>query len=130
MNWEIINPGGRPSGWNDGMLAPADGRVLFVAGHTGRHASGRVPDADLATQWRLALGNVLRVVEAAGGGPGSIGRMTVYVTSIEAYLGAREALAGTWKELMGRHYPAMALVEVSRLVDEHAVVEIEATAVF
>lgn len=129
MSWEIINPNGQPSGWNDGLLAPAGGRVLLVAGQTARDASGKVPDVGFAPQFRQVLLNILRVVEAAGARPADIGRLTVYVTDIQAYRAARIALAGIWKELMGTHYPAMTLVEVSALLDEHALLEVEATAV-
>lgn len=129
MSWESFNPRGRPSGWTDGLVAPQGGRIMFVAGQTARDASGRVPPSDMAAQFRQALVNVIEVVTAAGGGSVDIGRMTVYVTDLPAYRAARPALAGAWKELMGNHYPAMALLEVKGLVDENAVVEIEATAV-
>ena len=129
MSWETFNPRGRPSGWTDGLVAPQGGRVMFVAGQTARDGSGRVPPSGMAAQFRQALVNVLEVVRAAGGGPDAIGRMTVYVTDLAAYRAARPELAGAWRELMGQHYPAMALLEVKGLVDEHAVVEIEATAV-
>jgi len=72
---------------------------------------------------------VLEVVRAAGGGPEHIGRMTVYVTDRQAYLASRKPLGAVHRRLMGRHYPAMTLVEVRALADEHAAVEIEATAV-
>ena len=85
--------------------------------------------ADFVTQFRLALANSLAVVLAAGGQPTDIGRMTVYVLDMEQYRECRRELAGVWKELMGKHYPAMALVEVSALLDEHALVEMETTAV-
>ncbi len=129
MTWDIINPQGQPSGWNDGMLAPAGGRVLFVAGQTARDASGRIPRSGFSAQFRQALANVLEVVRAAGAGPTDIGRLTIYVTDLHAYRGARAELAHVWRELMDRHYCAMALVEVKGLVDENAMIEIEATAV-
>ena len=129
MSWESFNPRGRPSGWTDGLVAPQGGRIMFVAGQTARDASGKVPASGMAEQFRQALVNVLEVLRAAGGGAGDIGRMTVYVTDLAAYRAARPALAGAWQELMGKHYPAMVLLEVKGLVDENAVVEIEATAV-
>lgn len=129
MSWEIINPRGQPKGWNDGLLAPAGGRTLFVAGQTAADGSGRVHPADFVTQFRLALANSLAVVRAAGGKPTDVGRMTVYVLDMEEYRDARRALGAVWKELMGKHYPAMALVEVSALLDEHALLEMETTAV-
>lgn len=131
MSYEIINPEslGAPKGWNHGMLAPAGGRVLFVAGQVATGPDGRVVAEDMAAQWSRALQNVLAVVRAAGGGPEHVGRMTVYVTDLAAYLDAREALGEVWRRHMGRHYPAMAVMEVKSLVEEDAVVEIEATAV-
>lgn len=129
--FEIVNPAalGEPRGWNHGLLAPPGGRTLFVAGQTARDDEGRVAAEGLVEQFGRALRNVLSVVRDAGGGPESVGRMTVYVTDLEAYRASLRPLGRVWRETMGRHYPAMALVEVSGLVDEEAVVEIEATAV-
>jgi enamine deaminase RidA (YjgF/YER057c/UK114 family) len=131
MTYHRVNPDAlaEPRGWTHGMLAPAGGRVLFVAGHVAMDAAGRVVGGDMAAQWERALENVLAVVAVAGGGPADIGRMTVYVTDLEAYRAARKPLGQVWRRLMGRHYPAMSVVEVKGLVDEGAVVEIEATAV-
>lgn len=131
MSYEIINPDalGEPKGWNNGMLAPAGGRVLFVAGQVAAGADGRIIDGGVAAQWERALANVIAVVRAAGGEPAHIGRMTVFVRDRAAYLAARRDLGAAWRRQMGRHYPAMSVVEVSGLVDDGAVVEIEATAV-
>ena len=128
MTFRIVNPDalGRPSGWNHGMLAPAGGRVLFVAGQTAPPAQR---GGGLVEQWAGALERVLEVVRAAGGGAEHIGRMTVYVVDREAYLANLKPLGEVHRRLMGRHYPAMALVEVRALVDANAAVEIEATAV-
>jgi enamine deaminase RidA (YjgF/YER057c/UK114 family) len=125
MSFEIINPEslGRPSGWNHGMLAPSGGRVLFVAGQTAPGAMGFVG------QWDAALARVVAVVQAAGGSPEHIGRMTVYVTDRAAYLAHLKPLGEVHRRHMGKHYPAMALVEVKALVDPQAQVEIEATAI-
>jgi enamine deaminase RidA (YjgF/YER057c/UK114 family) len=126
MTFRIVNPDalGRPSGWNHGMLAPAGGRVLFVAGQTAPERGG-----GLVEQWAGALERVLEVVRAAGGGPEHIGRMTVYIVDRQTYLANLKPLGEVHHRLMGRHYPAMALVEVRALVDAKAAVEIEATAV-
>ncbi len=120
---------GAPRGWNNGMLAPAGGRMLFIAGQTARDESGRVPPHDFVAQFDRALANVLAVLRAAGGEAGDIGRFTIYVTDMDLYRGCLKALGEAYRRRMGRHYPAMALVQVSGLVDPHAVVEIEATAV-
>jgi enamine deaminase RidA (YjgF/YER057c/UK114 family) len=126
MTFRIVNPDalGRPSGWNHGMLAPAGGRLLFVAGQTAPQRGG-----GLVEQWAGALKRVLEVVRAAGGGPEHIGRMTVYVIDRQTYLASLKPLGEVHRRLMGRHYPAMALVEVQALLDANALVEIEATAV-
>ena len=129
--FEVLNPAalGEPRGWNHGLLAPPGGRLLFVAGQTASGPGGRVETPDFAAQFALALDRVLAVVRAAGGEPSHIGRMTIYVTDLAAYRDARSELGAAWRARLGRHYPAMALVEVSGLVDVGAQVEIEATAV-
>lgn len=130
MRGEIINPEalGAPKGFSHGVLAPS-GRTLFVAGQPAIDASGSVSANGFVEQFGTALDRVLAVVREAGGDAPSIGRMTIYVTSRDAYLASREALGEAYRTRMGNHYPAMALVEVAALVDEGAVVEIEATAV-
>ena len=127
----IINPEelGVPRGWNNGMLAQAEGRMLFIAGQTARDGSGQVPVADFVSQFDRALGNVLAVVREAGGEPGHLGRFTIYVTDMAEYRASLKPLGEIYRRRMGTHFPAMALVEVKSLVDPQAVVEIEATAV-
>jgi NAD(P)-dependent dehydrogenase (short-subunit alcohol dehydrogenase family) len=127
----IINPEelGAPRGWNNGMLARGSGRTLFIAGQTARDGSGGVPAADFVTQFDRALGNVLAVLREAGGGPGDIGRFTIYVTDVAEYRASLGPLGEAYRNRMGKHYPAMALVQVTSLVDPEARVEIEATAV-
>ena len=124
-----INPPalGEPRGWTNGLLA--NRRILFVAGQTARDASGRIVGESMSAQWDQALANVLTVVEAAKGKPRDIARMTVFVTDLDAYKREQKQIGGVWKERMGRYYPAISVVEVRRLVDEGALVEIEATAV-
>ncbi|WP_420632920.1 RidA family protein [Candidatus Palauibacter sp.] len=129
--YEVFNPPtlAEPRGWNHGLLAPAGGRVLFVAGQTAGGPDGRVESGNFVAQFEVALDRVLAVVREAGGESAHIGRMTVYVTDLVAYMDARRELAAAWRARMGRHYPAMALVEVRGLVEAGAMVEIEATAV-
>lgn len=131
MSLEIFNPSelGTPSGWNNGLLAPAGGRLLFVAGQSASDATGSVPEIGFVEQWASILDKILAVVRAAGGKPDDIARMTVYVTDRQAYLDNLKPLGAIWRERLGKHYPAMALVEVTALVDAHAMIEIEATAV-
>jgi enamine deaminase RidA (YjgF/YER057c/UK114 family) len=131
LSFEIINPEalGAPKGWNHGMLAPRGGRTLFVAGQVASDETGRIVGGEVAAPWERALENVLQVVRAAGGGPQDIARMTVFVTDRDAYLSALKPLGRVWRRQMGRHYPAVAVVEVKGLVEPGAVVEIEATAV-
>jgi NAD(P)-dependent dehydrogenase (short-subunit alcohol dehydrogenase family)/enamine deaminase RidA (YjgF/YER057c/UK114 family) len=127
----IINPAelGAPRGWNNGMLAQAGGRTLFIAGQTARDGSGLVSGADFVSQFDRALGNLLSVLRQAGGEPGDIGRFTIYVTDMAQYRASLKPLGEVYRRRMGSHFPAMALVEVTSLVDPQAVVEIEATAV-
>jgi NAD(P)-dependent dehydrogenase (short-subunit alcohol dehydrogenase family) len=127
----IINPEelGAPRGWSNGMLAQPGGRMLFIAGQTARDASGQVASADFVSQFDRALGNVLTVLRQAGGEPGDIGRFTIYVTDMAQYRAGLKPLGEVYRRRMGTHFPAMALVEVTSLVDQRAVVEIEATAV-
>ena len=131
MNFEIVNPEslGVPSGWNHALVAPPGGRVLFVAGQTAVGPNGRIEATTFVDQWKQALANVLTVVGASGGTSEDIGRLTIYVTDLDAYLESRKEIGLVYRTLMGRHYPAMALVEVKRLVDTGALIEIEATAV-
>ena len=129
--WDAINPDelGPPKGWTNGMLAPVGGRILLVAGQDAATAEGVVEEEDFVAQFDIVLGKILTVVRDAGGDATSIGRMTVFVTDLDAYREGRKAIGEIWRARMGRHYPAMALVEVSRLVDPIGKVEIEATAV-
>ena len=146
MNFDIINPDSLadPKGFNHGIVAPANGRVLFVAGQTGwDEAAGYAAlahvaagteaapadPADFPSQFARALDRVLAVVHAAGGQAAHIARMTVYVVDLDGYLQSRAQIGRMWKERFGRYYPAMTLVHVSGLVERSALVEIEATAV-
>lgn len=128
---EPVNPAdlGAPSGYSHGMLAPAGGRLLFVAGQIGWDAARRLAGPGFVKQFERALANVITVVRAAGGGPEQVVRLTVYVTEKRAYLANLKEVGAAYRRVMGRCYPAMALVEVAALVEDGAVVEIEGTAV-
>ena len=131
MTFQIINPEslGAPKGWNNGLLAPAGGRVLFVAGQDARDASGNVTATGIVDQFAQVFDNLLTVVREAGGKPEHIGRMTIYVTDLEAYVANLKPIGEAYRKRMGRHYPAMALVEVKALMESNALIEVEATAV-
>lgn len=131
MHLEIVNPEslGAAKGFSHGVLAPAGGRLLFVAGMAGWSESASGTPPGFSAQFAHALDQVLRVVREAGGEPEHVARMTVYVTNLAAYRDERKRLGEIWRERFGRHFPAMALLEVTGLVDAGAVVEIEATAV-
>jgi len=131
MAFTPINPEslGAPRGYSNGMLSPAGGRILFVAGQVGWNSQQQVVQGGFAAQFQQALSNVLAVVVAAGGRAEHIGRLTIYATSKAAYADELKEIGASYRSLMGRHYPAMALVEVAGLVEEGAMVEIEADAV-
>jgi len=131
LRLEIVNPEslGAPKGWNHGVVAAAGGRLLFVAGMAGFTGGAGGTPPGFAAQFARALDQVLEVVRAAGGAPEHVARMTVYVTDLDRYRAERKRLGELWRERFGRHYPAMALLEVKGLVDVGAMVEIEATAV-
>ena len=127
----VVNPPelGAPRGFAHGLISAAGGRLLFVAGQTAVDAAGRVTSDQFTPQFERALERVLAVVRAAGGRPEQVARMTVFVRGMDRYRESRPGLREVWQRHMGAHYPAMSLVEVLALVDEGAVVEIEATAV-
>jgi enamine deaminase RidA (YjgF/YER057c/UK114 family) len=131
MRLQIVNPEslGAPKGWNHGVLAPRGGRLLFVAGMAGWNADTLGEPPGLVAQFARALDQVLTVVRTAGGEPTDVARMTVYVTDLVEYRAQLRPLGEAWRERFGRHYPAMALLEVKGLVDRGARVEIEATAI-
>ncbi|HEX3653211.1 MAG TPA: RidA family protein [Rhizomicrobium sp.] len=117
----------RPRGYSNGI--EAEGRMIFVAGQIGWDGNGEFREHQLAGQFRQALRNVLAVLKEAGAGPEHIARMTMFVTSREDYVAARPQLGEAWKELMGKNFPAMAVIIVSGFVEPAAKIEIEATAV-
>ena len=124
----LLPPGWpRPKGYSNGMAA--HGRIIVTAGVVGWDSNEQFVSNTLAGQFAQALRNILAILECDGAGPKNIARLTCYVTSIDEYLASLKEIGAAWKEIVGPHYPAMALVEVVRLVEPAAKVEIEATAV-
>lgn len=116
-----------PRGYSNGLLYPAGARMLFVAGQIGWNKEGVFPQG-LEAQFDLALENILAVVREAGGDATSIGRLTVYVVDKRDYMLKTREIGRAYRTRMGKHFPAMALVQVSALLEDRALVEIEATA--
>ena len=125
----ILQPPGwpRPKGYANGIAAR--GLQVHVSGMVGWDAEGRFQTDDFVGQARQALLNVVAVLAEAGAGPRHIVRMTWYVLDRRAYLDAGAALGEAYREVIGRHYPAMSAVQVAGLMEERARVEIEVTAV-
>ena len=126
-----INPRtlGAPKGYSHGMLAPAGGRLLFIAGQVAWDEEQNVVEGGFAAQFAQALRNVLAVVHQAGGKPRDVGQLTIFVTDHREYLAGLRQIGGSYRRLMGPHYPAMALVEVQALLEPAARVEIQGLAV-
>ncbi|HEX5795059.1 MAG TPA: RidA family protein [Geminicoccaceae bacterium] len=125
----ILQPPGwpRPRGYANGVAA--EGRLVFVAGQIGWDESGTVVADDLVRQVQQTLENTLAVLREAGAGPEHVVRMTWYITDKRDYLARAREIGEAYRALMGRHYPAMAVVEVKALIEDGAKVEIETTAV-
>ena len=125
---QVLQPGGwpAPKGYANGMAA--DGRIVVTGGVIGWDASERLADGFVA-QVRQALENIAAILTEAGARPEHLVRLTWYVVDMEEYLANLKALGRIYREIFGAHYPAMALVQVVRLVEKAARVEIEATAV-
>ena len=126
----VVNPPtlAPPRGYSNGIVL-GPGRILFVAGQIGWDKSCKMVSEDLVAQFEQALRNIVDVVREAGGTPEHIGRFTIYVLDKEEYAAKAKAIGAAYRALMGTHYPAMALVQVTDLLEEGAVIEIEATAV-
>ena len=130
MKQTVINPAEwqPPKGYSNGILTEG-GSLLFVAGQVGWDRDCRIVSDDLARQFGQALENVLEIVKSAGGQPLSVTRLLIFVTDKSEYIAKLKEIGALYRQLMGRHYPAMTLVEVSALLEESAKVEIEALAV-
>src|SRR5579864_7129917 len=126
---KILHPKGwsRPKGFSYGISA--SGRGVFVSGMIGSGPDGKIVSKDFVAQARQALANIVAVLAEAGAKPEHIVRMTWYVLDKKEYVAAYKELGAVYRELIGRHYPAMTAVQVAALVDDAARVEIEVTAV-
>jgi enamine deaminase RidA (YjgF/YER057c/UK114 family) len=124
----VLQPSGwpMPKGYANGMAA--DGRIVVTGGVIGWDAEGRLAQGFVA-QVRQTLANISEILAAGGADPAHLVRLTWYVVDIEEYLASLKELGRIYREIFGAHYPAMALVQVVRLVEKEARVEIEATAV-
>jgi enamine deaminase RidA (YjgF/YER057c/UK114 family) len=125
---QVLQPSGwpMPKGYANGMAA--DGRLVVTGGVIGWDTQGHLAP-DFVTQVRQTLSNIADILAAGGAGPQHLVRLTWYVVDIEEYLASLKELGRVYREILGAHYPAMALVQVVRLVEKAALVEIEATAV-
>jgi enamine deaminase RidA (YjgF/YER057c/UK114 family) len=126
---QILQPAAwaSPRGYANGIAA--EGRLVFVAGQVGWNAGQRFDHTDLVGQTRQALQNVIDVLKEAGGRPEHITRMTWYLIDRRDYIAQAAAIGDAYRAVIGRHYPAMTAVQVSGLIEEAALVEIEVTAV-
>ena len=126
---QVLQPPGwaRAKGFSNGIAA--SGRLVFIAGQIGWTGQGEWIEKSFGGQFRQALRNVLEVLKEANGRPEHIVRLTWYVLDKQEYLAALREIGAAYRELMGKHYPTMAVVQVSGLVEDEARLEIEATAV-
>lgn len=131
MNIENLQPAGwkAPKGYANGLVVTGASKLVFVAGQIAWDADQKLVGAgDMAAQFAQVLRNVVAVVRAAGGEPRHIVRMTCYVTDKQLYLASTREIGAHWREILGKHFPAMALVQVAGLLEPGALIEIEATA--
>ena len=131
MSLKFVNPAslGPPHGYSNGVVTDPGARLLFVAGQLGWNEQQKITSADFVEQFDLALANVVAVVTEAGGRPEQIARLVIYVTDKSEYQLRTRELGERYRTHMGKHFPAMVLVEVKSLLDDEARVEIEGVAV-
>ena len=127
---QVLQPPGwaRPKGYSNGIAARG-GKLVFIAGQVGWSGDGHWHEAGFGGQFRQALANLLAVLAEAGGKPEHLVRLTWYVIDKQEYLGALSEVGAAYRELIGRHYPAMTVVQGSGPAEDRARLEIEATAV-
>jgi enamine deaminase RidA (YjgF/YER057c/UK114 family) len=125
----LIQPDGwaAPRGYANGVAA--EGRIVFVAGQVGWNARGQFESDDLVAQIEQALANIVTVLRTAGGAPEHLVRLTWYLTDKSAYIARRQEIGQAYRRAVGAHFPSMTLVVVAGLLEDRALVEIEATAV-
>ena len=131
MSFTFINPDslGAPRGYSNGVLADAGGRLLFIAGQVAWDKQQQIVSDDLVEQFDRALANVIAVVNEAGGKPEQVARLIIYVTDKNEYRERMKEIGQRYRDRMGKHFPAMVLVEVKSLLEDGAKIEIEGTAV-
>lgn len=129
MTMRVLQPEGwpRPRGYANGVSA--SGRIVYVAGQIGWDEAERMVEGGLVAQAKQALKNIVAVLAVDGARPEHLVRLTWFVADRDAYLASGAALGAAYREVIGRHYPAMAAVQVVALMEPGALVEIEATAV-
>jgi enamine deaminase RidA (YjgF/YER057c/UK114 family) len=130
MTLQRVNPPSlaKPSGFSHAVVADG-GRVVFLAGQVALGADGAVVGDTVAAQFERALANLLEALRAAGGSPADLASLTVYAVDLEGYRAQAREIGLAWRRLVGREYPAMAAIGVSRLWDPAALVEIQGYAV-
>jgi enamine deaminase RidA (YjgF/YER057c/UK114 family) len=131
MTFKFINPEslGAPRGYSNGILADTGGKLLFVAGQIAWNEQQSLVSSDFAEQFDQALANVMTIVATAGGTAENVARLVIYVVNKNEYNGRLREVGERYRARMGKHFPAMVLVEVKSLLDDAAKVEIEAIAV-
>ena len=129
MTRKVLQPAGwpRPKGYANGIAA--SGRMVFTAGEVGWNEEEKFAAKDMAGQFRQALINTRAILAEGGAKPSDIVRMTCYVTSKQEYLAQAKEIGAAWRDVLGKVFPCMALVEVVALVEDEAKIEIETTAV-
>lgn len=118
----------RPSGYANGILT-SKGETIYVGGQIGWNEHGQFESDDFIFQLRQALRNIVTVLETANAGPEHMTRMTWYITDKTAYLNNLREIGATYRDVMGKNYPAMSVVQVVALIEDRAKVEVEVTAV-
>src|SRR5262245_2717356 len=130
MPFTVINPEslGAPSGYSNGLLAEPGGRLFFIAGQIAWNDEQQIVSNDFVEQFDKALANLITVVAAAGGNASDVARLIIYVTDKNEYRERTREVGERYRKHMGKHFPAMVLVQVAGLLDDAAKVEIEGIA--